>query len=755
MRARETPPVPQLPPPTQPIIEDDRSSSSGDSTCSADFNLEPGAEGIFDHYGPRYSRKERKVWKKIDELLTPQTSPPVFPPRSSLPRDDCGCVDWPAVLLMPFTRPGSRHYPWTDSELQEMQSISYMDRIRYAMYCHLSPRERQIIESSTDNRQIIFDHALVEKTLELDAKKHQAAKITRGSETAALTNIRHVSGKSHVLADCLSRMPVSPPDHGDFDDIPAYSCEVATTQVLQEVTSAVSDVDMEDMQMRDPDLRELIGAMNDPEGCEPGGEVMRELVMLVGGEQHFTTAYHPQSNDLVERFNSTLGNMLSYYTDSKQQQWDAALQSVLFAYNTSIQASTQYSPFELVYGRMPILPIDQALCSNITTDYVLERKKEIETAREIAKKNILATQDKMKVRFWLLICSIAGIAAVVTTSSEITTQVRLTDEESQIADIKQKIKQTIQILKSNKDSNFREVLQQEDITHSIIMFLLSEVTRLTEVQKKHNVMAACRLRQIPTTIIPPDTLRTDLLNLTSHLTTVPRFTSDSPFGSGCIAKLFRGTTVAELAQQCSFKCESNEGTRMTEIDDEHFVITQPGTGQTNHPYLLFAGVIPQPVAGEDIGAINNNAASLLTAVFTILGATLIILGFCCVMIVVIRILVTRRGCGKQRRQRVSDLANIEENEEAKLTIPNAIKEDKIPYQSQFVIKLVNRSDTPTPARQMAPLLNRAYRSLSVMRARVNNFRDIICIPPPPIRSPQPAHRPPLEEEDAEGYMITH
>ncbi|KAF4529191.1 hypothetical protein B566_EDAN017623 [Ephemera danica] len=373
-------------------------------------------------------------------------------------------------------------------------------------------------------------------------------------------------------------MPVSDPDYGDFDEIPAYPCDVATARVLHDVTSAVSDADLKDMQLRDPDLRELVGALNDAEGCEPGllrraknfllkngvlykrnansrgelhllcvpeelkkemmlaihngplgghlgftkcydklcrkyywlnmkkqvetyikqcldcqtrnkkrmpnkgllqplsigapfervgidlwgpltcsqngnkmvivasdyatrfveakavkdgsattvadflfeciicrhgafkellsdnalvfrGEVMRELVMLVGGEQHFTTAYHPQCNGLVERFNSTLGNMLSYYTDSRQLHWDEALPSILFAYNTSIQASTQYSPFELVYGRMPILPIDQALCPNITTEYVLGRKTDIETAREIARKNIQAVQDKMKDRY--------------------------------------------------------------------------------------------------------------------------------------------------------------------------------------------------------------------------------------------------------------------------------------------------------------------------------------------------------------------
>ena len=49
-------------------------------------------------------------------------------------------------------------------------------------------------------------------------------------------------------------MPVNDLDRGDFDEIPAYSCDVATARVLQNVTSAVSDFEMKEMQMGEPEL---------------------------------------------------------------------------------------------------------------------------------------------------------------------------------------------------------------------------------------------------------------------------------------------------------------------------------------------------------------------------------------------------------------------------------------------------------------------------------------------------------------------
>ena len=44
--------------------------------------------------------------------------------------------------------------------------------------------------------------------------------------------------------------------------------------------------------------------------------------------------------------------------EENESEWDKFLDSVLFAYRTSKQASTKYSPFFLMYGREPRLPVD-------------------------------------------------------------------------------------------------------------------------------------------------------------------------------------------------------------------------------------------------------------------------------------------------------------------------------------------------------------------------------------------------------------
>ena len=71
-----------------------------------------------------------------------------------------------------------------------------------------------------------------------------------------------------------------------------------------------------------------------------------------------TSAYHPQTNGLDERFNQTLQRQLLKFVESKQDTWDLYLDSILFSYRVSVHDSTKYSPFFLVYGRNAKLPVE-------------------------------------------------------------------------------------------------------------------------------------------------------------------------------------------------------------------------------------------------------------------------------------------------------------------------------------------------------------------------------------------------------------
>ena len=63
-----------------------------------------------------------------------------------------------------------------------------------------------------------------------------------------------------------------------------------------------------------------------------------------------TSAYHPQCDGQVERQNRTLQDMLSTFVSHHSTEWDQWLDPIVFAYNTSKQESTGYSPYEIRRG---------------------------------------------------------------------------------------------------------------------------------------------------------------------------------------------------------------------------------------------------------------------------------------------------------------------------------------------------------------------------------------------------------------------
>ena len=89
-------------------------------------------------------------------------------------------------------------------------------------------------------------------------------------------------------------------------------------------------------------------------------DLIQELCKIAGVKKLHTTPYHPQSNSQCERFNSTLCNMLGTLSDEEKSDWKSHLGCMTHAYNCTKHASTTYSPYYLMFGRHPRLPIDVA-----------------------------------------------------------------------------------------------------------------------------------------------------------------------------------------------------------------------------------------------------------------------------------------------------------------------------------------------------------------------------------------------------------
>jgi len=129
-------------------------------------------------------------------------------------------------------------------------------------------------------------------------------------------------------------------------------------------------------------------------------DVLKEVNEFLGVRKINTTAYHPQTDGLVERFNGTLENLLAKFVSDRQDDWDVLLPYVLLAYRSSRHDATNDLPFFLLYGREPNLPVD--VSAGIISDpigsnphqYRHELVTRLQEAWRIVRENQRAMQEK-------------------------------------------------------------------------------------------------------------------------------------------------------------------------------------------------------------------------------------------------------------------------------------------------------------------------------------------------------------------------
>ena len=94
-------------------------------------------------------------------------------------------------------------------------------------------------------------------------------------------------------------------------------------------------------------------------GMEFKNHLMDQVLQQLGIDPIFSTPYCPQSNGKLEVFHKYLKPTLKKLCEKDPSNWDRYINQVITSYRGTPSLATAETPFLLVYGRDPNLPLHQ------------------------------------------------------------------------------------------------------------------------------------------------------------------------------------------------------------------------------------------------------------------------------------------------------------------------------------------------------------------------------------------------------------
>ena len=132
--------------------------------------------------------------------------------------------------------------------------------------------------------------------------------------------------------------------------------------------------------------------------------LFKHLSELLGFDARVTSSRNPKSNGRCEKINRHIGYQLRILTGDKQQEWTRFIDVIQTSINTTKQANSALSAFELVYGRPYRTMIDDKILPRLEQEGSMEEfldrhKTELQFFTKIAFENQLQANIQTKRKY--------------------------------------------------------------------------------------------------------------------------------------------------------------------------------------------------------------------------------------------------------------------------------------------------------------------------------------------------------------------
>jgi len=114
-------------------------------------------------------------------------------------------------------------------------------------------------------------------------------------------------------------------------------------------------------------------------------EIFKKWADTMKSTLKMTVAHRPQGDGQTERINRELKRILTKFADEFGENWSSVIGLVEFCLNSSMNKTTKFSPFQIVYGFNPATPANHF---NVRTNTIIK----IDDIRKMIRDNIIESQ---------------------------------------------------------------------------------------------------------------------------------------------------------------------------------------------------------------------------------------------------------------------------------------------------------------------------------------------------------------------------